>query len=104
MVLKFAFPIVLLCRIGELIAAQKTSEYCYADDANPFRYFFSKTAYDVVRPARMRILNSECKVKYTWALIRHGTRFSASEGDWGDAKLTKVRNDIIANVDGKVKR
>lgn len=103
MVLKFAFVIVLMGRICESIVGQE-SDYCYADDANPYRYFASKTAYDLVRVAKMQILNSECKAQHVWALIRHGTRFTTSDGDWDNAKLTKFRDEVIANVDGNEKR
>lgn len=83
-----------------------SSDYCLAEDTQPYLYFSTKTAYEItqqkyepeqeVLPRGIQAI-PDCTPVGIWMLIRHGTRYPHFDEIKRFRELINIRDQIIAN-------
>ncbi|XP_065205101.1 multiple inositol polyphosphate phosphatase 1-like [Planococcus citri] len=100
MAMKMALVLPFVIFICSLLQIRAETDYCYADNPTPYRYFSRKTPYLISRGPQILDLEN-CEPVYLWALIRHGTTYPDIYLTNSMKQLSLLRDKIILNNKNK---
>ncbi|XP_033335973.2 multiple inositol polyphosphate phosphatase 1 [Megalopta genalis] len=101
MTIKMNVSLFLLVVLANL-AYTRDSDYCFADENDPYLYMATKTAYHFVHAGKTRFQDvPNCEAEQVWVLATHGTRCASKSEITEMLSLTEVQSQIINNHESR---
>ncbi|XP_076292220.1 multiple inositol polyphosphate phosphatase 1-like isoform X1 [Lasioglossum baleicum] len=101
MALNMNVSLLLLLVLANL-AYTRDSDYCFADESDPYLYMATKTAYHFVHAGKTRFQDvPNCRAEQVWMLATHGTRCASRMEILEMISLTEVQSQIINNHESR---